>query len=395
MRSFVDQERQDGANARSIASIHTRSMSQFKMQPKTFRSIQLLRGLACLLVVLFHSSMQLEVYYHQSLLGGIFMDGYAGVDLFFVISGFVIAYTSTANWSQPTTFGHFWYKRVTRIYPIYWAILLPVAVGSTLVGSSAKLHAQSFASLVAEWIPILILWPNHQAIIGVSWTLSYEMYFYVVFSLLILSSRLWVIPCGIIILSVLVFMDSHVVEGSSLLTKFLLSPFNLEFAAGALACFLLKHVTLPTYALLCIILIAFWLGITYLPTVTKDNNAQRVLVFGTSSFLIVWGLAGLELVQEMKIPKGLGYMGDASYMLYLIHFPVLVFANKLIPILTQDSFWIAGLNIALVGGLVWLSIYSHCHIEKPLLTYLKGRPTTMVTPLTVIDDYEPSSEQGT
>ena len=348
-------------------------MIQLNIQPlpKTFRSIQLLRSLACLLVVLFHCSMQLEQYYHQSLLGGFFSAGYGGVDLFFVISGFVIAHSTTTDWSRPAAFKGYWYKRISRIYPIYWAILLPVALGSAMLGSSVKLHAQSFPSLVAEWLPILVLWPDHQAIIGVSWTLSYEIYFYLMFSLLILSSRFWVVPISIIIASLLVFITGYQVGAESLLTTFLLSPFNLEFAAGVLAWFLLKHVSLPSYVFVCLFLVALWLGLTYLPTVTNENHAQRVLIFGTSSFLLIWALAGLELKKGMKIAVGLGHIGDASYMLYLIHFPVLVFANKLVPLLTHDSTWIVGLNIMLVGAVVVASVYIHWHIEKPLLHYLK------------------------
>jgi exopolysaccharide production protein ExoZ len=361
--------------------------SNIQPLPRTFRSIQLLRSLACLLVVFFHCSMQLELYYHQSLLGGLFSAGYGGVDLFFVISGFVIAHSSTALWNHPAAFKDYWYKRVTRIYPIYWVILLPVALGLMTMGTF-NVHAQSFPSLVAQWASMLVLWPGHRAIIGVSWTLSYEMYFYLLFSLLVLSSRFWVIPVGILVASLMVFTTGQQVGAEPSLTMFLLSPFNLEFAAGVLAWFLLKHVSLPLYTFLCMFLVALGIGFIYLPTVTNEDYAQRVLIFGTSSFLVVWALTGLESKRGMKIPVVLGHIGDASYMLYLIHFPVLVFANKLIPRFTHDSSWLVGLNIALVGIVFWVSVYVHWYVEKPLLHYLKRQPAIVSNPLAVVDIYK-------
>lgn len=331
--------------------------------------------------------MQFEQYYHQSLLGGVFASGFGGVDLFFVISGFVITHSSAADWNKPASFKHYWYKRITRIFPVYWVVLLAVALGSMMVAPAAKSTTFSAPTHFSEWISTLLLLPGHKPVVGVSWTLSYELFFYLMISLLVLSNRFWRIPAGILVGSLIVFGTGHNVGKELPILSFVLSPFNLEFAAGALAWYLVNRISLPDYVYLLMISVALGVVLTYMPTVTNEDYAQRVLVVGSSSFLVVWALTGLEKRKRKgaSLPLWMDYVGDASYMLYLIHFPILVFGNKLIQIVTQDSVWVMTLNMALVSAVVIVSVYIHWHIEKPLLSYLKRRQKPIATPLLVIE----------
>jgi exopolysaccharide production protein ExoZ len=355
--------------------------------PRAFRSIQILRGLACVAVVLFHSSMQFEQYYHQSLFGGVFASGYGGVDLFFVISGFVIAHSSAADLDKPARFKSYWYKRIIRIFPIYWAVLLAVVLGSMMVAPSAKSTTFSVPAHLSEWISTILLLPNHKPVVGVSWTLSYELFFYLMFSLLVLSKRFWRIPAGILAGSLVFFSAQHGLVKALPIVSFVVSPFNIEFAAGAFAWYLVKRVSLTAYAYLLMISVGLGVALTFLPTVTNENYSQRVLIFGFSSFLIVWALTGLEKSNRKgaHLPIWFDYVGDASYMLYLIHFPVLVFANKLIQLLTQDSFWVMTFNMVLVSAVVIISVYIHWHIEKPLLSFLKRRQKINTSPVLAVE----------
>ncbi|QKZ14217.1 acyltransferase family protein [Spirosoma sp. KUDC1026] len=335
-----------------------------------FPGIQGLRAVACLLVVFFHLAMLLDRTYQLPILNTFFSQGYAGVDLFFVISGFVIAHSSRSLIGQPTTFRTYWLKRLVRIYPMYWLVLLPTLAGVLLTGSSDKIPAGSVLDVFAHWTSTALLLPGHDAINGVSWSLSYELYFYGVFSLLILSPRLWVVPAGIGLGTLLMMREP--VTGT-FVNDFLLSPFNLEFGLGVLVWSINQRTILSTRLSLAL-LVASVLGVVFFQaTVTNEDHLQRVLVFGSSSFLLLLGVLGLDSQDLLRVPVWLGKLGDASYMLYLIHCPTLIIANKLIKPLVLDPFSVLTLNLALVVLINWSSVYLHEHLEKPVMKSLLRR----------------------
>ena len=142
-------------------------------------NIQFLRFVAAMLVVLYHSSAHLK---STGLEQGFLFDtfeavGFAGVDVFFVISGYIMAYTTTSAQGLDSAIG-FFKRRVARIYSGYWPFyLLAIAVFAWVGGS--------YLDDVAFWHSF-ILWPGGKPLIAVSWTLIYEMFFYILFTLLII-----------------------------------------------------------------------------------------------------------------------------------------------------------------------------------------------------------------
>ena len=346
--------------------------------PRQFLSIQALRGISCLLIVVFHSTMQMDLYYHQLFLGGWFTQGYCGVDLFFVISGFVIVHSSVKLWDDQSAFFTYWHKRITRVYPMYWLILLPVAMGTAFTSSSYEAPSASLFPVVTCWISTMLLLPNHRAINGVSWILTHEIYFYLLFSLLLLSVRLWFIPVGIGLSTLAYACQKSPGADWHSATDFFLSPFNLEFGLGVLVWFMLRRYSLPdqlSYLMLCV---AARVLLTYQSTVTNEDYARRTLVFGCSSFLLLLALTSLDRINQLQVPKWLIRLGDSSYVLYLLHFPLLILANKLILAFPQTLVPIAVLNAALIVLVVVLNVYIHLQIEKPLLTIL-SRPSPLNT----------------
>jgi peptidoglycan/LPS O-acetylase OafA/YrhL len=335
-----------------------------------FSGIQGLRAIACLLVVFFHLAMLLDKNYQLPVLNNFFSQGYAGVDLFFVISGFVIAHSSKNLIGQPAAFRIYWLKRLVRIFPMYWLVLLPTLVGIMLTGSADKIPMGSFLDVFAHWSSTALLLPEHDAVNGVSWSLSYELYFYGVFSLLILSPRLWLVPAGIGLGTLLLMQEPAT---GTFLGDFLLSPFNLEFGLGVLAWYLSQRKTLSVPLSFTLLGAAFLIVMFSYSTVANEDHLQRVLVFGSASFMLLLGVLGLDSQNWLRNPIWLGKIGDASYMLYLIHFPALIIANKLIKPLVPDPLFILVLNLVLTVFITWLSIYLHQHLEKPVMQLLLQR----------------------
>ena len=101
--------------------------------------IEAARGLAALLVVTRHCTQMLSGarYFGALPLGGLFVFGHAGVDFFFVLSGFIIAYIHAGDLGRPERFGGYASKRVIRIYPTYWVAL---AIMGALLVVAAILH---------------------------------------------------------------------------------------------------------------------------------------------------------------------------------------------------------------------------------------------------------------
>src|SRR5687767_9589017 len=97
-----------------------------KMQNEKLYTMHSFRGLAALLVILFHLTEHFEATENFLFLSGFFLFGYCGVDFFFILSGFVIYYAHFNDIANPERFKQYCIKRLIRVYPIYWAIALPI-----------------------------------------------------------------------------------------------------------------------------------------------------------------------------------------------------------------------------------------------------------------------------
>ena len=144
-------------------------------------NIQFLRFVAAMLVVVYHTSAHVRA---AGVDQGAFFSlsesiGFAGVDVFFVISGFIMAYTthSAAGFDDGWSFFR---RRVARIYSGYWPFFI---IAWALFSWIRPEHVES-----ASMWRSAILWPANELLIAVSWTLIFEMFFYVLFTLLVFSA---------------------------------------------------------------------------------------------------------------------------------------------------------------------------------------------------------------
>lgn len=337
-----------------------------------FNTIQILRGLAAILVVVYHLSLGYEKRGQELIMGGLFQHGFAGVDLFFVISGFVIMHTSHRYFSKPTYFGTFLRKRAIRIYPIYWVTLAFIMGGILLLEFITK---TPIAYLPTSWSLILsslLLLPYHPNINGVTWSLSFELYYYLVFGLLIVSRKLWPVVAIVLTLSGLAIISPTLFAGSHRLFFFFFSPYNLEFAAGVLAWWLIQRYKLASSR--CFLLLGtalVWLLVNDGPLVS--DAGKRTVLYGVSSFLILVSFTGLELDGWFKpslITRQLMKVGDASFLIYMLHFSFMPFYGKLVTPFEHNMIVQNVAALLFTTVITVVCIYLHTRFEAPLVKKL-------------------------
>ncbi|WP_147162214.1 acyltransferase family protein [Pararhodospirillum oryzae] len=310
-------------------------------------SIQHLRALAAIFVILFHT----ETLHH----------GYGGVDLFFVISGFVMGKTGLIE--SPM---NFMIKRIIRIVPLYWFVTIIMCVASLIPGLFRRFSFDT-PSLIQSllFIPHLNadgkIWP----LIISGWTLNYEMFFYVIFSIcLIIKWRAWKISVVMIALAALGFFMSSI---PSPVIQTYTSPLLLEFAAGLF----LSGLPAPRNPLFLgvacfVIAIALYPLLTFLVGAGEDTPWKRVLMLGIPSTAVVAGALWIEQAGLWPRLWVLEKIGDASYSLYLLHGIVIAFVHKVLHLPE-----IAQIFIILFFS-ISLSIISNILFEKPISRVLRS-----------------------
>ncbi|HLF30290.1 MAG TPA: acyltransferase [Xanthomonadales bacterium] len=348
-------------------------------------NVQFLRFAAAMLVVFYHTSSHVrDAGVDQGALFAVSQAlGFAGVDVFFVISGFIMAYTtgSAAGWQASWTFAR---RRVARIYSGYWSFFLFAWVLFAWVNPDFLATTNLARSA--------LLWPANHLLIGVSWTLICEMFFYLLYTLLMLCAEverklLLKLLLGFIIAwSVYSQFFRHAfdpghLEYISLAEYYTLSPYLAEFLAGAIVAGWLRQDTgkhgwtwLVSGCLL--FLLAGWINNNLFAGEIEQGYYvfYRVAAFGTPSLLILIGLVRLEQA-GMRTPARFSILvGGASYAIYLSHTLLLTtsqhfgfntFAGSLAAPLAQILFF------ALAALILAYSVMHYQFLERPLHGWFK------------------------
>lgn len=295
---------------------------------KRYASIQVLRALAALGVVAFHTAGNVGTYGWTSHLFPHFSRyGELGVDVFFVISGFVIALVTYGEPQGLQAARKFMAARISRIVPLYW-VLTAVFVALLAVVPSAFGHARlNLWHVVTSFLFLpSINWAGIIApVINVGWTLNYEAWFYVVF-----AAAMCVTRRPLILVAVFLGFTSllRLTHGSGVPFLVYTDPIVLEFVAGSfIGTYYATGKRIPLVASLIVLLCVIALRKVYAPTLTDVN---RFIVFGLPAFTIVF--VALALETRIRWSRFLGKLGDASYSLYLTHVLSVPFALKVIQI---------------------------------------------------------------
>lgn len=346
---------------------------------KIINSIQFLRGFAALAVVVHHTGGYVKRYFEPTLLfEDKFSIGFAGVDLFFVISGFIIHFTSKNYLNNPSKLKEYLKKRFIRVYPIYWIITTILFISSWLIVEilDKNIFSIGYPNTLIAYIQTYLLLPLHFAINPVTWTLSYELFFYLCFAILIISKRLWIIPALILAVSFYnIFIDvPEIVEVKLNYFNFIFSGYNFEFMFGFLIYPLYEKIKLSNIISVILLIISISIIALFGYDIGDYDSYKRVLTFGLPSGLILLSLLNLENNNAISFPKITLTLGDASYALYLIHFPMMLLMNKIPQILGYNFSAIQEVwySYFIIISMVISSIYVHKWIEMPVAKKLNS-----------------------
>ena len=327
-------------------------------------SIQVLRGIAAFSVALIHAEALMYDYYgidnmkaHAS---QIFDDARSGVDLFFIISGFVMTYNfqrKHISWTNFIT------GRIIRIVPLYWALTI-------FLFSLFYLFPQLFSSLKVtseQLFYSLFFIPNKLSpVIGIGWTLNFEICFYIIFSLVFILPRnvgpnvVW----SIILLAVLAGAS---LELNNPILRQITSPLLLEFLTGSIIArfWFRKEFT----SNLSYLVAGLGLFLIVLPI-----PGGRVFDWGIGCSMLVFGCIMLPKENLMNSSKILILLGNISYSLYLVHDFALPAVGKLWFFLGLDSkFPMTFLPALALFVSIFCSSITYLLIEKYFTLFLKGK----------------------
>lgn len=320
----------------------------------TLFNIQALRAIAALLVVFAHLPGIEVKHSPDQVLPMIFMLGISGVDLFFVISGFIMVYVT---WHRPRglrSVGAFLFSRFTRIYPIYWLI-----AGLVFIAWKIRPDLISFdPDATRLWRSFLLIPDNTLPMLKVAWTLIHELYFYSVFALCLLLPRRFLMGVLTLWAAAILLLQNSGFCPLSPTWRLMTNPVNLEFYFGAVIGWIYVQRSGPLpLAWTALILggLSFTAGLVYQSQFALDpfpTYAQRTVVFGVPSALIVYGLVAVERMGT-RSPKRLATVGDWSYALYLSHVLSLSVLGYVWGAIAGPSAWD---NLLILPAMVMISI---------------------------------------
>ncbi|MDX8434620.1 acyltransferase [Mesorhizobium abyssinicae] len=290
--------------------------------------------------------------------------GGAGVDLFFVISGFIMVYVSFPQGQPPDTPKRFIVKRATRIFPLYWICSATIAAIS-LIGFLRNMHIDSYTIFNSAF-----LLPGEK-LIYVAWTLSYEIYFYIIFAVSLCFGR--ILPTSV---SAIFMMIGGILIGreiqNSTLADFASSPLVLEFCFGivlALSFSASRKWRVPA-ALGVLGFLIIIVSPIFVPHPGALPDATRVIAWGLPATLIVAAFLEVRRPQS-KAGRAAVLLGDASYALYLTHVFVMIAYGWLI-----KSTLVGGMSQVVVAPVIIIlclivGVLTHLFVERPVLDYVR------------------------
>lgn len=334
-------------------------------------SIQYLRAFAALIVVIHHAQGWIpEFSYANSSLytyKNINIWGQFGVDIFFVISGFIMAYIIGKKSHSLANVGTFFKHRVFRVVPLYWIYTTIVLV---LVFQYSNIDAVANSTYFKQYglsmffIPYLQDGAISTPLLAVGWTLILEMYFYSAITVFwLVFNKYWHLP----LIAFMVFCVYFATVSNIQLGWVLNNLYLIEFCLGIIVALLYSYIkAFNKYLLWIMLLIGIALAIY---SVNYSTSNALFYIRASSAFLIVF--SALYLNAYMPKNKGLLFLGDSSYTFYLSHlivFYVLAYALSKLNIHFDNAYVFVGFMtlVALVAN-----VFLYKLIEVPLIKWIK------------------------
>lgn len=309
-------------------------------------SIQALRAVAALLVVFAHAAHETEAIGPRVGLSAIdpsFMHGGIGVDIFFVISGFIMVHTSAELFGQPGAWRVFLGRRIARIVPLYWLLTSVLLIGGLLAPKLLNVPLGDWQHILKSYlfIPSLRDGDEIRPVMALGWTLNLEMFFYMLFA----GAMLLPLRRGMMALALAISgfaLAGILLQPTQVQFAFWTQQIILEFLFGCLLALLYRQGARLPGAVAALMVALGFAGMFRFPALDAAATIAPALRWGGAAVLIVGG-AALYRGAPPRLVLLLTGLGNASYSLYLFH----PFALR-----PLREIW-----IRLVGGALPLEIY--------------------------------------
>jgi len=357
----------------------------------TFRGVQALRGLAASIVVVHHATMMMAERPGRG--SYLWANGAAGVDIFFVISGFVMAVSTIGREHKTHPARSFMERRLVRLVPLYWLMTVAMIVKSELirhatrVGPGPVMPDNSFGFLLASFlfVPYMSSIGSTHPVLAAGWTLSFEMLFYALFAFaLALRVRVSLMLSPIMVGLAIVGLFRNVSWPAITVWA---DPILLEFLAGLILGEAVVHGWKGPKAL------AIASGLIAMPLLLLIPSTNpppiRILQWGVPAFFTVMAVVSLEEGFGDRWPRWIMLIGDASYSLYLSHGFVVSAVISVMARMHLLSAGVTGLSeeilvavLSLISS-VLVAILLFIFVEKPITNFLRskwlheGRPSSI------------------
>jgi exopolysaccharide production protein ExoZ len=335
-----------------------------------YESIQYLRGISAVMVIFYHAAIQ------SAAISGLYVptSGKFGVDIFFVISGFVMWTGVSGRRTNPVIFLK---KRFCRIVPLYWGFTLIAALIALLMPGLLRSTIFSLPHLAASLA--FIPWINPAAsspelierltpVVTPGWTLNFEMLFYAMFASILMLPR-YLMFLALCLEMVLLHYCAVALGGQTPLAQFYAQGVMFEFLFGVAVAILNAHYRPPMR------LIAVALVLAALPVLLWADLVQPVesrwLWLGIPAAVLVAALVGMENAGWMPRADWLGRIGAGTYSIYLSHVFVIAAARIVIQ-LSGAAGWmmqpLVFVPLAIVAS-VGVGMCVHYRIERPVTAW--------------------------
>ncbi len=362
-------------------------LSHGPIRMKQIGAIQILRAVAALMIVFSHAqndalneAVKAGVAFARSNI----LPWDSGVDLFFVISGFIMVHASQRLFATPGAGGRFIVRRLIRIVPLYWLITAITLVILAYVAWLGKRAFPGFYEIAASLGFFPFARPEDgqpRPLVPLGWTLNYEMFFYAVFALFVRFRRDVAVTAVASALALAVGVGV-ILRPTATALAYWSDPLILEFVLGMLVALVWQRgFRLPRALVLPVV--AVGLGLLALdldgmsggnPLAVDANGFGRLLGCGLPMMLIFGAIVLAEpaFSTHTRVPAFLAFLGDASYALYLFHPLAIIFARKAylaVGLPGKLGFWpLIAADIPLAAA---FALIVHVTIEKPVSAALQ------------------------
>ena len=288
----------------------------------------------------------------------------AGVDLFFVISGFVMAWSCWGAFGRAASVGPFVGRRLLRIVPLYWlltaATVLAALLAPGLVSDGAR-DGWGYVAASFAFVPWRRADGFAQPVLRLGWTLQYEMLFYTIIACALPLRRVTGLAAILAAIGALA-VTGQIVAFAAAPPAFWTDPIVLEFALGVIVAIAARRGQRGGWPMLPLLLASLLLA-----AVPGDHG--RVVARGIPAALLV-----LCALAWRGLPRWLILLGDASYALYLVHpFPMrairVAFARLHVPAAAAVPLYLVATMAACLG----LAVALHVLLEQPILRWGRSR----------------------